>query len=514
MWNEGYFTEGTYTYGYYRELSPAWQRLCLLANGYEIPEPGPGSVHCELGFGQGVSINIHAAAIQGRYFGTDFNPSHALHANMLCYASGTKADLRDISFAEMLEIKDVPQFDSISMHGVWTWISQDNQKRIVEFVRRYLKPGGVFYNSYNCFPGWAQNHPIRELLTMPDVYARSGNNAAERITNALAFAEKAVRANTQYAERHKSLVSHLQVLKKQDPSYLAHEYLNRDWNVMYFTEVAEMLKEAKLDYACTASLLDALDNLECMNMPEKALEFLTGIRHPLLREEMRDYYINRQFREDLYVKGGLKLTSQKLLDSLLETKYVIVVPEAEKLECIGYYRTVDFKSELITPIYNWLKADRSRPRNFTAFAGIHPEIAPVVLSSLLLVMAEQNIIAPCQSEEAVLAVTPYCCRLNRYLCRRALYSEDISVLASPLTGYGFNIGRIQQLFLHFLWEGKKESVLHKEVWNILKSQSRNLIKDGKMLETEKENLAELKEQSKAFLEKTLPVLKTLRIVSA
>ena len=31
MWNEGYFTEGTYTYGYYRELSPVWQRFCLLA---------------------------------------------------------------------------------------------------------------------------------------------------------------------------------------------------------------------------------------------------------------------------------------------------------------------------------------------------------------------------------------------------------------------------------------------------------------------------------------------------
>ena len=193
MWNEGYFTEGTYTYGYYRELSPAWQRFCLLANGYEISEPGPDSVHCELGFGQGVSINVHAAAVPGRYTGTDFNPSHARHANLLNNASGAKADLRDLSFAEMLESKDMPQFDSIGMHGVWTWISQDNQKKIVEFVRRYLKPGGVFYNSYNCFPGWAQNHPIRELLTMPDIYARSGNNAAERITNALAFAETAVR---------------------------------------------------------------------------------------------------------------------------------------------------------------------------------------------------------------------------------------------------------------------------------------------------------------------------------
>ena len=118
---------------------------------------------------------------------------------MLCKAAGSDAKLWDLSFAEMLEQKGMPMFDSISMHGVWTWISQDNQKKIVEFIRRYLKPGGIFYNSYNCFPGWAHNHPIRELLTMPDIYARSGNNAAERITNALAFAEKPSRQtrNTQ-----------------------------------------------------------------------------------------------------------------------------------------------------------------------------------------------------------------------------------------------------------------------------------------------------------------------------
>ena len=511
MWNDGYFTEGTYTYGYYRELSPVWQRFCLLANGYEVPEPGPDAVHCELGFGQGVSVNIHAAATQGRYIGTDFNPAHALHANMLCNAAGSDARLWDLSFAEMLEQKDMPMFDSISMHGVWTWICQDNQKKIVEFIRRYLKPGGVFYNSYNCFPGWAHNHPIRELLTMPDVYARSGNNAAERITNALAFAEKAVQANPQYAEQNKSLVDSLQKLKKQNPSYLAHEYLNRDWNVMYFTEVAEMMKEAKLDYACTATLIDTLDGVEGMNMPEEALSFLNSISHPLLREELRDYYINRQFRKDLYVKGGRRLSPQQQIDSLLATKYVLVATEPKTLECSGYYRKITFKPELFNPIYSWLKANRFKPRSFTAFADMHPEITPVALCNLLVVMAELNIIAPCQSEEAALAVAPACRKLNTYLCQRALHTEEISALASPLTGYGIGPNRVSQMFLYFLWEGKKESTLPKEVWKVLQSQNQRLIKDGKPLETEKENLAELKQQAKEFSEKLLPTLRALGI---
>ncbi len=511
MWNEGYFTEGTYTYGYYRELSPVWQRFCLLANGYEVPEPGPDAAHCELGFGQGVSVNIHAAATQGRYIGTDFNPAHALHANMLCKAAGSDARLWDLSFAEMLEQKDMPMFDSISMHGVWTWISQDNQKKIVEFIRRYLKPGGIFYNSYNCFPGWAHNHPIRELLTMPDIYARSGNNAAERITNALAFAEKAIKANPQYAKKNKSLITNLQELKKKNPSYLAHEYLNRDWNVMYFTEVAEMLKEAKLDYACTANLLDSLDDLESMNMPEEALAFLDSISHPLLREEMRDYYINRQFRKDLYVKGGRKLTRQQAIDSILATKFVIVGSEPQKLEFTGYYRKINFKPEMTNLIYGWLKANNSKPRSFTAFAGKHPGIKPLLLCKLLIIMTELNIIEPCQPEETALAVAPVTRRLNSYICQRALHKEEISALASPVTGYAFSLNRISQMFLHFLWEGKKESVLPNEVWNVLKSQKQRLVKDEKTLETDEENLAELKQMAKDFTEKKLPVLKAVGI---
>lgn len=38
-WNEGYFTEATYTFGYYGELNPVFQRFCLLVNGVIIPPP-------------------------------------------------------------------------------------------------------------------------------------------------------------------------------------------------------------------------------------------------------------------------------------------------------------------------------------------------------------------------------------------------------------------------------------------------------------------------------------------
>ena len=77
----------------------------------------------------------------------------------------------------------------------------------------------------------------------------------------------------------------------------------------------------------------------------------------------------------------------------------------QKLELSGNYRKINFKPELINLIYGWLKANNSK-RSFTAFAGKHPDVKPILLCRLLIIMTELNIIEPCQPEEATLAVVP------------------------------------------------------------------------------------------------------------
>ena len=81
-WTDGYQTEVNYTYGYYKELSPNYQKYCLLLSGIDTPDNAQEQNHCELGFGQGVSLNVHTASNLGTFYGTDFNPAHAAHANI------------------------------------------------------------------------------------------------------------------------------------------------------------------------------------------------------------------------------------------------------------------------------------------------------------------------------------------------------------------------------------------------------------------------------------------------
>ena len=139
-WTQGYVADIGYTYGYYTELNPVRVQLAFLNAGLVPPKAGSA---CELGFGQGLSANIHAAASITQWHGTDFNPAQAGFARELADISGANAHLFDESFDAFCTRDDLPEFDYIGLHGIWSWISDENRAVIVDFIRRKLKVGGV-----------------------------------------------------------------------------------------------------------------------------------------------------------------------------------------------------------------------------------------------------------------------------------------------------------------------------------------------------------------------------------
>ncbi len=58
---------------------------------------------------------------------------------------------------------------------------------------------------------------------------------------------------------------------------------------------------------------------------------------------------------------------------------------------------------------------------------------------------------------------------------------------------------------------KKPEEWSQFVWQVLSAQGQKLIKDGKMIEADEDNLAELTEQAKGFAQKQLPIFKALAI---
>ena len=298
-WTDGYQTEVNYTYGYYRDLSPNYQKFCLLLNGVDCPPTNERHKHCELGFGQGVSLNIHAASSFGLFFGTDFNPAHAAHANVLAEQNQVPHHFYDASFEELLN-KDLPMFDSISLHGIWSWISHENQHIILQFIRKFLSPNGIVYISYNCLTGWAANMPVRELFHSHFKFNSTSTNPLQKVNDSLNFSEELLAQNPLFAQRNPNALNKVQDLKKQNPNYLIHEYLNQDWQCFSFQQVVRILEEIKLTYAGSTDLNSHLDNI---NFSEQHQQFLNTIEHPVFKEQCRDYFPIHNL-EKIYISAG------------------------------------------------------------------------------------------------------------------------------------------------------------------------------------------------------------------
>ena len=323
-WTAGYVADIGYTYGYYQDLNPLRARLAFLAAG--LRPPVDAGSHCELGFGQGMSANIHAAASSSAWYANDFNPAQASFAQEVAAVSGANVHLTDESFADFCTRDDLPDFDSIGLHGIWSWINDENRAVIVDFIKRKLKVGGVLYISYNTQPGWAAMAPMRDLLTEhSDVMGVPGVGIAARIEGALAFADKLMATNAAYFRSNPGVAERLARMKKQDRSYLAHEYFNRDWLPMPFSKMAQWLEPAKINFACSA---DYLSHLNAINFTPEQATLINEIPDRMFKETVRDFIVNQPFRKDYWVKGVRTLSALEQARAYRAQKIMLAVDRA------------------------------------------------------------------------------------------------------------------------------------------------------------------------------------------
>lgn len=512
-WTAGYVSELDYTHGYYREMSPLNLELAMLSRlqAHSVRRP---LRYLELGFGQGLSLNIHAAANEGEFWGTDFNPTQAANARELARASGASLTALDQSFAELAERDDLPEFDMIVLHGIWSWISDENRRVIVDIARRKLAVGGLFYVSYNTTPGWSPAIPLRHLMSLHlNLATGEANGLGSRINQAVDFAEKVIESNALYFRANPAVAERLKGIKNHNRNYLAHEFFNADWHPMPFSEAASHLEQAKLSFAASSNLVSHIDQLH-LTAPQQQL--LASIAHPVLRESVRDYCENQQFRRDVFVKGARSLTPHKQIDLLQSWRFMLMVPEADvAFKVTGPAGEAQLQADVYRPFVSVLAEGRHAPKAFAELAA-HPLLKAVSANQLaqaLFVLTGLGSVAPVHGEREADAVRPRTRALNAALIERAVFSGDVGFLASPLTGAGVPIGRIQQLFLRAMARGKRTpQEWAVDIWPWMEQQNQRVMRDGKPIATAAENISELATMGQDFLTKRLPQLEALGVV--
>jgi hypothetical protein len=511
-WTSGYVSELDYTHGYYREMAPLHLELAMLsklqAHGVKRPPR-----YLELGFGQGLSLNIHAAASGGEFWGTDFNPAQAANARELAAASGADVKVLDASFAELAARDDLPEFDIIALHGIWSWISDENRQVIADIARRKLAVGGIMYVSYNTTPGWSAAIPLRHLMRLHlELASSEAQGLSSRIDQSLDFAESVVNSNAAYFRANPNVAEKLKGLKGQNRNYLAHEFFNADWHPMPFSKAAEYLESAKLSFGASANLSSHIDAL---HLPLQQQKLLASIAHPVLRESVRDYCENQQFRRDIFVKGPRTILLQRQHDLLRDQRFVLTaLPDGISFVLKGQIGEVTLQESVYRPLITAL-AERGHAPKSVADLAAHPTLASVGIANViqgLFVLAGLGHVSPAQDEARVAAQAATTRALNAHIMEKAVHSGDLNFLASPVTGGGMPVGRLQQLFLRAFHSGKKmPQEWAQDVWPILESQGQRLIKDGKTLTTAVENISELTTNAQEFAANRMLLLKALGV---
>jgi SAM-dependent methyltransferase len=503
-WQDGYITEIEYVPGVYRELAPSLLNMVLLVQSLEPVPLEEGFTYCDLGCGHGESDILFAACHPGGTFhAVDFNSAHIASARSLA----GKAEIANVTFWEAsfahLHRLPLPDFDYVVLHGIYSWVGDDNRQHILDFLRRKLKPGGVVYLSYNSLPGWSAHAPLRQLLSS---YADTQSGTLEeRVELALDFARKLKDAKALLFEGNAATSDFLDYILTLPRNYLAHEFFNREWSLFYHAEVVRALAAARLTFAGSAHFAD---NQDMLRFTAEQQQVLDSVKDRVLRETVKDFTITPLLRRDVFTKGRPWVAPAQQLVHFRQRRLALVVPQ-ERLERKAAFPIgeVLFDRGLYDPILN---AFTDGPQTLEELLQ-RQEVGElgmtrVIEALMVLISAEYILPAVEPSRQAVLATR----KLNRILLERSLAMPGRQFLASPVLQNSVKLDWLERLLVICELDGNDDPM----PWVLAMMEQHHLLleRDGEPLESKEEILAEVAERIHFFRGEQLPLLRQLGIL--
>lgn len=509
--NQGYLATSAYIYAYFRQQHPVSLRWVQLLAGFNSPKASADTLHCELGFGQGLGLAISAASTQESQVGVDFMPEQVDNLTQLLTAAGVPAKLHCADFAHFLATNE-QTFQSISLHGVWSWVAPEIRQQILAIIERFLRDDGMVYLSHNCLPGCAPILPMQRLIHHTAQFF--SDHADDGLQASLAVLQSAMPLS-RYVEKEPSVVTWWQSLAQENPRYLSHEYLGHAWHPMSFHDTADGLAQAGLSFVCSA---DASELLPELHFSSEQQQWLSSLPEGNLRESYADVLRNQTFRRDIWRKNPQRLTPEEQEQALLSTQLVLLHPlSAINAQIQGDLGNFDLPQPMTWQLLNQLAeanyATKSVAMLLADLNELNPEqvITATDCLPLLAALTAMGVIHPANSEITDKLVQS-AQGLNRQLMQHAWQDHRIAYLASPVAGCGVQVSRLQQLGLlayaaiqqvnvrswaQWVWQGRDQ------LGNPIYPVELTIAEQQQWLETQFED----------FLEQRFVLLVALRVVS-
>ena len=461
-WKHGYYADAGYTYGYYPETMPLRLHWAALIQGHQVARQG--FRYLDAGCGQGLNLILAAAAHpDSEFVGVDFLPEHIAHARALAKAAG----LANVTFIEgdFIQLAHNPaelgEFDYAVCHGISTWIAPEVKSGQFSLIGKVLKPGGVFYNSYNTYPGWLGATPFQHLVLL------------EQRSKAGSLALQSAREHMERLKTHSAgmmaalpaLQTRLKAMETQDPAYLVQEYNNQFWQPVFVSQMMDEMGAVKLSYLGTATLPEAMDAV----LAPGVQALLNQQTSAVLKEQLRDYALNQNFRRDLYVKGGNRPWPQAHVRLVRECRFVLnplaTLPEAgQPFQIKGGSVELSGNADFYNSLLNQLHAHREG-LTVQALHDATPQAQRGSVMQALSMLLHGGWIYLDQGKPS----DPSAAKLNRALAAAVSEGAPYGYLSLPRAGCATVLNHVEWLILDRLYQSPKERT-GKVVANALQPQ--------------------------------------------
>ncbi|MEK6257902.1 MAG: class I SAM-dependent methyltransferase [Planctomycetota bacterium] len=277
-------------------------RLATIATLFGMrPAPVERCRVLELGCASGGNLLPMADQFpNSRFVGIDASSRQIADGSELLARSGlTNVELR---CQDILQFTCEEPFDFIICHGVYSWVPDPVQQKILEICREGLAPNGVAYVSYNTYPGWHMRGMIRDIMRYR---AQSFDDPRQKLNQArglLTFLSNSVKG--EHNPYGLLLRQELESIGRSDDSYLLHEHLEDVNEPLYFHEFAERAGRAGMQYLGEADF----GVMSVENFPEQVRGMLLSVSRDTIEvEQYMDFLRNRAFRQTLLCRDDVSL---------------------------------------------------------------------------------------------------------------------------------------------------------------------------------------------------------------
>lgn len=202
-------------------------------------------------------------------------------------------------------------FEYILCHGVYSWVPDAVQDKILDVCARHLAPDGIAYVSYNTYPGWHMHGTIREMMCYHTAAFAGASNRVAQARSLLDFLARSVPAdNHPYGMM---LRKELAFLERKTDSYLFHEFLEQENEPVYFHQFVERAGAKRLQYLGEADVR----LMVAAGLPPEVEGVLRHLATDLVRlQQYLDFLRNTGFRQSLFCHPHVKLDRSRRLDCL------------------------------------------------------------------------------------------------------------------------------------------------------------------------------------------------------